>query len=181
MRSKDILSIAAFIVAFLFSAFIASLFIPLPQVLPVDYSVGNTSYSQPTSCFMRRKNITVGDKMTAFILQDESNGNNRIVNSLDWDDPATFADYAESVEEYVDVSSSMNANAFPSDFQLAWRKHMKAWRDYSNYLNETATSMVYSNVSRGDFIQSDKFHSGEINRSYKEVLRIADNYGADVR
>lgn len=181
MRSKNILSIAAFIIAFLFSAFIASLFIPLPQVLPVDYSVGNTSYSKPTSCFMRRNNITLGDKMTDFIIKDERNGNNRIGNNLDWDDPATFANYAESVEEYVDVSSSMNANAFPGDFQTAWRKHMKAWRDYSNYLNKTAANMDDSDISREDFIKFDKFYGNEIDRTYKEFLRIADNYGAEVR
>ena len=181
MRSKNILSIAAFIVAFLFSAFIASLFIPIPQVLPVDYSNRNVGYSQPTSCFMRRKSATIGDKITVFILRDENNGSNNdeAANNFDWDDQGSVAEYAESIEEYVDASSSMNANDFPGDFQAAWRKHMKAWRDYSTFLNKTAANM--DDMSREDFYEFDKFHSKEISRTWNDVLRIGASHGADVR
>ncbi len=180
MRSKHILSTVAFIAAFVFSTVLASFFIPIPQVLPVDYSVSNSN--QPTSCFLRRKNFALGDKITAFIQKDENNGsgNDEAAGNFDWDDSATVTAYAESVEEYVDESSSMNANAFPSDFQAVWRKHMKAWRDYSTFLNKTAANMDDDNMSFEDFQKFENFHNGEINRTFKEVLRIGTSYGADI-
>ena len=44
--------------------------------------------------------------------------------------------YAEYVQEYVDKSQSMDDYDLPSDFRSAWRQHMKAWRDYSNFLEQ---------------------------------------------
>jgi hypothetical protein len=179
MRSKTILSIAAFIVAFVLSTAFASLFIVKSEYLPLEYN------TKKTSCFKNRVNSNyAAGKIETIIKQDISNGRQRReVTSLYQTDEEqlsnnnfSFADYAENVEQYVDASSSMDDGELPREFQSAWRKHMKAWRDYSDFLQKTNKNG--SNIEHFD--RAETRYSAEINFTWYEVLRIGRSYGAEV-
>jgi hypothetical protein len=178
MRSKTILSTAAFIVAFAASAAFASLFIIKTETAP-DY-VPVSSYKS-TSCFKYRNNSTVANKISALIRADKSNGDER--RGEDVSPPFTssaFSDYAEAVEQYVDASSNMKTGDLPSDFQIEWREHMKAWRDYSDFLNRMKVTSNRASWSGAELEEIDNFHSREINRTWQTVLQSGASYGADV-
>ena len=189
MRSKPILSVAAFVIAFAFSAAFASLFITknrvTPDLVPV-VSEYNSGYKS-TGCFKYKNKSAAADKITALIRADKENGRASERSALEMSEgfisPFTnpaFPAYAEAVEQYVDDSSSMRTGRLPGDFQAAWREHMKAWRDYSEFLNRMKKSSVRSSWSSEEFQDIDAFHNREINRTWYEVLRIGKTYGADV-
>ena len=85
--------------------------------------------------------------------------------------------HANSVNQYVDDSSSMDVSDLPQDFQIAWQKHIDAWRDYSDFLNERKNS----GLTNEDFEEAGDFHTDEINRTWDEVLQVGENYGAFTR
>ena len=174
MRSKNILSIVAFVAAFGLSAAFASLFI------------SQNTYS--SGYFKAEQNTATAEAITAFIRQDYVNGYTRDQKIYDLDDSSpsdvnsvAFADYAEAMEGYVDASGSMNADDLPLDFAMAWSEHIKAWRDYSNFLNESADISGRTACSLRKFKSNDRMLNSEINRTWYEVLRIGRSYGADVR
>ncbi len=160
MKAKNILSIAAFFTAFAVSAALASLFIPVN---------------------------TTADAISALIRQDVSNGNERdrtiyrlgIDINASFDDPA-FAEYAEIIENYADASNNLDAGELPRDFRYAWNKHMKAWNDYSAFLNNVKDYRNW-NIDSEKFRQSEAVHIREIEVTWYRVLRIAHNHGSDVR
>ena len=184
MRSKTILSVAAFTLAFTLSAAFAGLFITKTQTAP-DYFpvIGRTS----TSCFKDRNKSATAVKISALIEADKSNGLERSRETYrvgeDVRPPFTsagFALYADAVEQYVDESSSMKASDLPNDFQIEWREHMKAWRDYSDFLNRMKKSSNRDAFSAEELENTDDFHSREITRTWNLVLQTGRTYGADV-
>lgn len=184
MRSKTILKTVAFVVAFGFSTAFVSLFIPKTQV-ETSYVIFNDHNS--TSCFLQKGRSSNAAKITAFITQDKRNGleSDRAIyeNTEDVTSPFTsssFPDYADSVERYVDDSSSMKTRGLPNDFQVAWREHMKAWRDYSEFLNNMKKSSNQEASSAEEFSDTNEFYNVEISRTWYEVLHIGETYGADV-
>lgn len=177
MRSRNILSIVAFVAAFGLSAAFASLFI----------SPNPTVYNSVSYC-KHRQNAAAADAIANLILEDYANGHAR--DGMTYDigesyppsvDSVAFADYAEFVGDYVDKSSSIETDNLPSDFQAAWREHLKAWRDYSDFLNQSAEISNRSVCSLRKFKDADKLHGQEIDRTYFEVLEIGASYGADFR
>ncbi len=184
MRSKTILSTAAFIVAFAASAAFASLFVTKTQTAP-DY-VPVSSYKS-TSCFKYRNNSTAANKISAIVRTDKNNGNERdkaIYRGGEGVRPpftsSVFSVYAEAVEQYVDDSSSMKTSDLPNDFQTEWREHMKAWRDYSDFLNRVKIASNRTSWSGAELEEIDDFHSREIDRTWQMVLQTGVSYGADV-
>ena len=178
MRSKTILSTAAFIVAFAASAAFASLFITKTETAPDYFPV--SSYKS-TSCFKYRNNSIAANNISALIRQDISNGDAR--RSEDSRPPFTssaFSDYAEAVEQYVDASSNMKTGDLPGDFQAEWRGHMKAWRDYSDFLNRMKDFSNLKGWSIEELDEVDDFHSREINRTWQTVLQTGASHGANV-
>jgi hypothetical protein len=178
MRSKTILSTAAFIVAFAASAAFANLFVTKTETAP-DY-IPVSSYKS-TSCFRDRNNSTVANKISALIRTDKNNGYES--RGEDFRPPFTssaFSDYAEAVERYVDASSSMKTSDLPGDFETEWREHMKAWRDYSDFLNRMKIASNRAGWSEAELEEVDDFHSSEINRTWQLVLQIGASHGADV-
>jgi hypothetical protein len=182
MRSKTILSIVAFIAAFGLSAAFASLFIT--QTVS-DYTLVNGHKS--TSCFKHKNNSATADKISALIRQDKNNGreSDRAFYRYGTDifassDKSAFSGYANAVELYVDQSSGMKADDLPSDFQIEWREHMKAWREYSDFLNRMKKSSNRSALSSEELKEIDAFHSREISRTWDEVLQTGMMYGANV-
>ena len=177
MKAKTILSIAAFFTAFAVSATLVSLFFPV-----------NTTSDKATSCFTNYSKSTTANAISAFVNQDVRNGNERdrtirrlgINVNASFEDPS-FADYAEIVESYVNASNGMDAGELPLNFRYAWRKHMKAWRDYSAFLNEVENSARWQNSDSEQFRQMESVHVREIEVTWHKVLRIARYHGADVR
>lgn len=184
MRSKTILSTAAFIVAFAASAAFASLFITKTQIVS-DY-VPVISYKS-TSCFKDRNNARTADKISALIREDKNNGrqSGRGAYRVGEDErppftDARFASYAEAVVWYVDDSSRMKVSDLPGNFESEWREHMKAWREYSDFLNRMKDSSNRKGWSDAELKEVDDFHSREVDRTWQTVLESGRSYGANV-
>ena len=174
MRSKNILSIVAFVTAFGISVAFASLFI------------SQNTYS--FSYLRGGQNTATADAIADLIRQDYANGytRNKKIHELRVGDSSdvnsvAFADYAEAMEGYVDDSSSINADELPRDFQAAWSNHLSAWRDYSIFLNQSADISGRTGCGLKKFKTNDRLLNAEINRTWYKVLRIGRSYGADVR
>lgn len=184
MRIKNILSVVAFIAAFAFSAAFASLFITKTQTTTVYFPVNN---NKPTSCFKFKNNAATAAKISALIRQDKLNGleSEQAFYGDDIDIFSSSANsaisgYSTAVEQYIGASSSMKASDLPGDFQVAWRAHLKAWRDYSEFLSRMKNTSFRESLNADEFDEIEKLHSREISRTYEEVLQIGAIYGADV-
>ena len=161
MRSKNILSIAAFFIAFTVSAALASLFIP-------DQTV-------------------TANAISVLLRQDIRNGNERDRNiyNTGTDSDGSFKrpsleKYSEIIGNYVNASERLHTGQLPSDFTEAWQKHMKAWRDYSDFLNDMKDYFGKNNENNKLFCAFEKRYDDEISKTWYEVLRIAENYGSDI-
>lgn len=184
MRSKNILSVAAFVLAFGLSAAFASLFIP--ETRTESYAI-RVNDSKPTSCFSHRRNSAVANKIADFINADKRNGRQSERAAYEYGrdiftktDGSAIAGYAVAVEGYVDDSSSMETEVLPSDLQNEWQEHMKAWRDYSNFLNRMKKSSNRAGWSVEELENTDDFHSREISRTWRNVIQTGRSYGANV-
>ncbi|MEK7723642.1 MAG: hypothetical protein AAB336_04785, partial [Acidobacteriota bacterium] len=83
---------------------------------------------------------------------------------------------AVRTNDYVSASENINVDGLPAEFQDAWQRHMQAWRNHTNYLNEKRFDRGFN--SNYDAISSDQIN--EINRTWWEVLRIARQNGAKI-
>lgn len=155
MRSKQILSIVIFFAAFALSSTFASLFI-----------------TPSTSV-----------KIERFLKQDVSNGyaRDREIFQLNDSNEMSAAKQTAIIGKYVDTSSNMDANDLPSDFQIAWNKHMRAWQNYADFLNERRNSPVNSRDNESELLDAASRYEVDITRTWYEVLRIAHSYGTNVR
>jgi len=183
MRSKTILSIVAFIAAFGLSAAFANIFITETQTESVYIPVYG---SKSTNSFYRNDPV-IADKITALIRQDNRNGRESDRAYYDYgaeifssSDNSAISGYAKAVEWYVEQSSSINASDLPSDFQIKWREHMKAWRDCSDFLNRMKKPSNRAALTSEELKEVEAFHDREITRTWKEVQLNGANYGADV-
>ncbi len=182
MRIKTILPTTVFIFAFVFSTAFASLFASKSES-QLNLGFGRTS----TSCFKNRGNYTA-NKIALFVQQDIRYGNERDKRlyrlGKDYRPPFTgsssFASFAEVVSKYADKSGNMEAGTLPPDFQIAWLEHMKAWRDYADFLNEMKNSSARRMLSEEQLDALETKHSDEITSTWQEVLRIGRSYGAEV-
>ena len=185
MRSKTILSIAAFIVAFAFSTAFAGLFIAKSAYQSVITVPANYN-RQPNSCFKNRGRYTA-DKIEVFISQDVSNGEerDRRLFNIDGDNrpsfmSSSFEEYADAVTEYAEASGSMDESTLPQELQTAWRAHMKAWRDYADYLDARKSSSVRTRLSDKAAYDLENHFNADISITWYEVLRVGRSYGAEV-
>lgn len=182
MRSKSILSIAAFVIAFSGSVALASLF--GAKAYRTDFSFCNYTSNNFKA---RRYQTETARQITVFINNDINNGyarDRKIYSRTNNFRPAfessVYPAYAGAVEEYVDNSSNMAAESLPGDFQNAWNEHMQAWRDYSEFLNDMKSSSVRKTMDMDELLNADNEYSREINRTWYEVLRTGKTYGANV-
>lgn len=166
---KSLLSIVASTVTFGFSVVLVGLLFGFPQS-NYDYTENLQTTCSDQTCY----------NIERLIYQDISNGRVRDLDTLSLNstntDSLLFTQYTEFVNEYVDKSQSMDYSDLPSDFQNAWKRHMKAWRDYSNFLNKQNNSLQKMNNS--EFNEYDKEFSLEINRTWSKTLCIGRSYGA---
>ncbi|CAN5675301.1 hypothetical protein BH20ACI4_BH20ACI4_19430 [soil metagenome] len=171
MRSKDIISTIAFISAFAISAAFASLFIDESQT---NFGTFENRNDRSSSCRTNDKTCT---DILALLVQDIRNGEqrrSRFDYSLN-DEANVSVRRAASVEDYSNASGSMEDAHLPSDFRAAWREHMKAWSDYSEFLTEVSREKI----SESEFEQKENKYIYDINRTWGAVLKIGRGYGAD--
>lgn len=184
MRSKTILSVAAFIVAFAASTAFANLFITRTAKSQNEPIVSYNS----TSCFTKyRNNSATADKIAALIRQDKTNGRESgrgLYREGEDERPpfssSSFPGYAEAVERYVDASSVMKVSDLPGNFEIEWREHMKAWREYSKFLNKMKDTPKPRGWTDEELEEIDDFHSREIERTWQTVLHTGATHGANV-
>ena len=174
MRSKTILSIAAFSIAFIVSAGFASLFIPADAY---NY--------RATSCFTNHFESSNSAAIRSLLVQDIRNGIklDRIIYSQglsDHHDSVTFPDFVRVIEDYTDASNSLDDSRLPSEFRSAWRAHMKAWREYAVFLNEVESSRYGYKSESGNIAAQRVVYNAEINSTWEEVLRIGRTYNVNV-
>ncbi len=183
MRNKTIISTAAFIIAFVFSAAFASLFIDKTEYQ--EYQLDVNFDRKPTSCFKHSGNYTA-DKIEAFLKQDDRNG--RTLDSKlsqiykGFRSPfasSSFPEYAESVSDYADKSGNMDTDNLPQEFQIAWREHMKAWRNYADFLDSMKNSSARRKIDEEKLVGFENEYNADINRTWYKVLRVSKEYGAD--
>ena len=171
MRSKNIISTIAFITAFVFSAAFASLFIDESQTNFQTYENRNVRTS---NCRYNDKTCT---DISALLIQDIRNGDQRR-SRYDYslgDNGNISVRRAETVADYSDASSSMEDSHLPSDFRSAWREHMKAWRDYSEFLTDVSRNKIEDD----EFERLEIQYIYDINKTWATVLKIGRGYGAE--
>ncbi len=177
MRIKTILSIAAFSFAFIFSTAFAGLFIDKSEPQTVFVVAPVSSNTKPTSCFGRRANNSVAGKIEFILRQDDNYGRERDVKlrptNGDFYRPS-FAEYVSATSEYADKSGNLNDDGLPQEFQSAWQKHMKAWRDYADFLEEAERTIS----DDSNFFQLSREYNRDIESTWQQVLLSGAKYGA---
>lgn len=165
-NTRFITAIVAFVATFIFSAGLVRVIFPAPVVQYV--------YVNRPQYIERNTNA-----IESFILRDITNGENRM-DRMSYSDSKFDAEYADAVMDYVNTSSSMDASRFPQDFQNAWREHMRAWRNYAEFLEDLKNPAARKNLTDTDFRKAEKNYNDEINRTWEIVLQFGRNYGANV-
>jgi hypothetical protein len=170
MNFKSVFNFFVFGLALVGSSYVAFLFMPLPAPQPVlvrDYF----SYEKTSQI------TSVGYDICDLLKEDISNGNTRTESYYDSDSSAKRK--AKAVQKYVDTSSSMRVSNLPRDFQTAWKKHMQAWRNYSDYLNKNVKSI--DNFDEDFYYERENELNNKIDSTWEDVLDIADKYYPDIR
>ncbi|MCA1624301.1 MAG: hypothetical protein LC768_17595 [Acidobacteria bacterium] len=122
---------------------------------------------------------TFDKEILVLLQQDKENGEERNTNELnlslvDKSFPSLSAK-SEIVSEYAEKSGGINDGGFPQDFQVAWRKHMKAWANYSDFLQKSERA----GLGTKDIKRLEIQYARDINWTWFEVLRIGRTYGAE--
>ncbi len=169
MRSKHIAALITFFATFAFSAFIALLF-AAPKIYQIP----------PVKTYDSRCSKRLGVKIRGFLDQDKRNGFER--RYYEFSDEgvvvsrSSVAEEADSITAYYSKSGSMNASDFPSDFQAAWDDHMRAWSEYSDFMQRAKNRRLTSE----NIYQNRDEYIDDINSTWYEVLDIGRKYGADL-
>jgi len=187
MRIKNILSVAAFSTAFIASTAFAGLFVEKSEVLPIIAVVETRYDSQPTSCFKHIEKSATARRISKTLKQDIGNGRERDSSLYRIDggfvspfSSSSFDEYSGVIGEYADNSGSIEDEGMPKEFQTAWREHMKAWRDYADFLESMKDASNRDTLGEESFETLDGAYNTEINQTWYEVLRVADEYGANM-
>lgn len=175
MKLKHYLAIIAFFATFVFSVLLIG--------VPVN----------KTSCFTRNflgathtHNRTTQRKITNLLKRDIANGDFRELNvaasknSYSDDSFSGLVNYADTIERYVAESESINDENLPVDFQNAWRDHIRAWRNYADFLGTSRTSCLMRGLDSYDLYLTSLEQNAEINRTWYKVLRVAKSHGATI-
>jgi hypothetical protein len=168
MSLKSIFNVFVFGTAFVVSSFVAYLFMPIPSPQPFVVT-------ERSSCHKKQylyKSQT-GLNILELLKEDISNG---VERTLGYRSPR---EKAKSVEIYVDASSTMSVSHLPREFQIAWKKHMQAWKNYSAYLNQSVKNGKTINEN-ADYGKVGELNA-EINSTWQDVLDIGENYYEGLR
>lgn len=165
---KSIIASIAFTVTFGFSVVLVGLIFGFPQTDRV--------YKQHESC-----HINDQSEIVSFLARDVRYGDLRDSDLRSFDSAADLplVEYTEFINKYVAKSQAMDDEFLPKDFQYAWRNHMKAWRDYADFLSSLSSGTV--DASSQDFVSLEKEYNSEITRTWNLVLEIGENHQPGLR
>lgn len=174
MRSKAVLSIIAFLAAFGISVAVTP---RAPKSTVSPYVKRNCS-----------ETITAS-KITNLLRQDIENGHARDrkidgFNNYGSSRRAYLVNFTKTIDEYADASASIDDSDLPNDFKAAWREHMTAWKNHSDFLNEYTyvPRRRVNGIGSGEGIEIPRRQyseqTKEISDTWFEVLRIARKYDA---
>lgn len=168
MRSKHIIAIAAFFTCFAVSSFLVGLF--FPKDTTELYEIVNV---RPQT------DDAVSERILVLLRQDSENGDKRDGEIFDyWVENEEFLSLAAKTRifsKYAANSETIDDSGLPRDFQIAWRKHMDAWDDYSNFLQKAENA----GVSVESFNRVEPLYDHDIDSTWDEVLRVGRSYGAE--
>lgn len=171
MRSKHIIALATFFTCFAISSLIVGVFFD-------NNSIDSKLYE--TVRVSQQTDSDAAEKILLVLRQDEENGAERVVDefgfSVDSEFFPSLAVKAKVTAEYARKSARIVDAGLPSDFQFAWRRHMKAWSDYSNFLSKAEKAAM----NTGDINRLETEYIREVDSSWFRVLRVARTYGADL-
>ncbi len=176
MKLKTFLSLATFALTFIFSANLASLFIELPSrqsVLVNERTFCNANKSENEIFNLLRQDQLFGQernkKYTASVTDLKINPKKAIQTDF------------EITNEYVDASASLDDSDLPRDFQIVWRKHLKAWRDYTNFVYRSSSKSTFTKNELQNYqSQLDELNS-EITSTWIDVLDVGEIYYPELR
>lgn len=157
MKMKYITAIAAFALTFGVSA----LLIGVPQ----------QHYTAHT--FAIRADRETARQISFLLQQDDDNGREMDINSRFAD---SNEDIADAVNEYVNRSEAIDDARLPADFRNVWQAHMQAWRAQADFLKQS--NLSDEAIADDDFIETYRFQKSEIERTWFDVLGVAEEYGA---
>lgn len=172
-NSRTVYGLIAFAVAFVFSAGLVRILFPAPYVPVVEVTPLPVRESY---CDRRKhpKKPKLATRLEEFIEQDKTNGDDRSTDLIDGN--VVSPTFVDSVNEYYETSSSMNTDYFPRDFVDAWNAHMKAWKNYADYLQLNRDRRV----DRDLFDAKQRAYNKEISKTWDVVIRLARENGAEV-
>jgi hypothetical protein len=170
MRSKHIIAIVTFFTCFAVSSFLVGM------IFPNDAS--NTELNQIVN-LRPQADAEVSEKILVLLQQDGENGDQRDDEIFDYwtENERVFSLTAKTriFSDYAKNSATIDDSGLPQDFQTAWRKHMDAWADYSDFLRKVENAKMSSeNINR-----VERQYESDINSTWYEVLHIARSYGAE--
>jgi len=163
MRIKTILPTAAFIVAFVFSAAFANLF--------VDKSVSTDAL------LVSNDNLRKQQQILNFLEQDRQYGRelSRDLRSLTNEDENIGEETATL--KLVRKMRRLDDSAMPLDFRTAWENHVRAWEDYADSLHRSSHNSEHEIF--GEESSEGVGQTSEINRTYRVLVRVARQHGVD--
>ncbi|HUF04891.1 MAG TPA: hypothetical protein VMM38_12045 [Aridibacter sp.] len=168
---KGISGIAAFVLTFGLSVSLVGLLFGFTGIIS-----GETGVSAEITNFLRQdiRNGNFRDQQVRRYLSDRY--------SYPLESDSKVWGYSDSVKEYVNASSSMNDASLPDDLRYAWREHMEAWQAHDELLGKTdLRSRGISGCCDEAFFVKYRESTREINETWRQVLRIAERYGANTR
>lgn len=156
MRVKNILSLIVFAAAFAVSTALVGL----------TFDAGT---AEKISVFLQ-KDVQNGAMRDAKVyrLKNDNKYNYSSANSL-------MSDYIAVTDEYINKSGSLDESQLPPDVQLAWLKHMKAWNNFEEFLNENQ-----NNANDYQYRSLYRKYDREITLTWYEVLRVSKQHGATI-
>lgn len=171
MKLKHILAIIAFFATFIFSVLLIG--------VPVKETSSFASVSHTHTRATQRE-------ITNLLKQDIANGDFRELNVNAYKNYSSDGDfsnrmtYGDTINRYVTDSESISDANLPSDFQNAWRDHLRAWRSHADFADISQTSCLMRGLDSFDLRLIYLEQGAEINRTWYKVLRVAKSHGAAI-
>ena len=195
---KHFVGIVAFALTFGLSTTLVGLLFGFPQVKNTQVENGSMVANRIENLLKRdlRNGALRKKARRAAYKSWAKNGSTEIK-----DGAHTMRAFREAVSEYVHASSTIDASDLPRDFQRAWRIHMKAWKKQADFLhkfelvfNNEKSSKISDAVNLSDSADSKVVYEAElaklsksyncnimkINRTWYQVLRVAQRYGVEI-
>ena len=160
MKTKFITALVAFFATFIFAGGLALYFTPI-------------DVNRVTAFNLVKTDKRVARQISELLRQDISNGSLRRDSNSNIDD-------STGVSEYSKKSAQMNVDSLPADFQNAWYKHMNAWHNYADFLEDATNPNSETRYDERGIRQVAIEHNSKINTTWYQVLISARNYGAEI-